>query len=163
MKHLLFQKEKKLNSLKERLKSDLKEAMKNRENFRRDTIRFLMSAIKQVEVDERKELSDEEIYKIIQKSIKQREDAAKQYKEAGREDLFEKEETEARILKRYLPEQLSDEKLEKIVEETIAQIGATSMKDMGKVVKATLEKTGPGADGKRVSEKVKKLLNIKKG
>jgi len=144
------------------LKSDLKEAMKSKDNFTRDTIRFLMSAIKQVEVDERKELTDDDIYKIIQKSIKQREESARQYKSAGREDLREKEEREAHILRAYLPAQLSDEALEEIVKKMIAQTGATSMKDMGSVVKATLEQTGPGADGKRVSETVKKLLNIKK-
>ena len=92
--------------LKKRLQEDLKKAMKEKDIFKRDTIRFLMSAIKQVEVDSRKELSDEDIIKIIQKSIKQREESAAQYKEANREDLFEKETKEAQILKSYLPKQL---------------------------------------------------------
>lgn len=145
-------------SLKERLQKDLKEAMKAKDSFKRDTIRFLMSAIKQVEVDTRKVLSDEDIIKIIQKSIKQREDAAQQYKEGGREDLYEKEIKEAEILRSYLPKQLSDEELTKEVKTIIQEIGATSMKDMGKVMQAATKKLAGQADGKRISEAVKKLL-----
>ena len=145
-------------SLKERLQKDLKEAMKAKDSFKRDTIRFLMSAIKQVEVDTRKVLSDEDIIKIIQKSIKQREDAAQQYKEGGREDLYEKEIKEAEILRSYLPKQLSDEELTKEVKTIIQEIGATSMKDMGKVMQSATKKLAGQADGKRISEAVKKLL-----
>ena len=145
-------------SLKERLQRDLKEAMKAKDSFKRDTIRFLMSAIKQVEVDTRKVLSDEDIIKIIQKSIKQREDAAQQYKEGGREDLYEKEIKEAEILRSYLPKQLSDEELVKEVKTIIQEVGATSMKDMGKVMQAATKKLAGQADGKRISEAVKKLL-----
>ncbi len=148
-----------MSELKERLKNDLKEAMKSKDNFKRDVVRFLMSAIKQVEVDERRELSDEDIQKIIQKSVKQREDAANQYKEGGREDLYEKELKEAEILKSYLPKQLSDEELKAIVEETIKEVGASSMKDMGKVMGAVIKKTVGKADGKRINAIVKELLS----
>ena len=145
-------------SLKERLNRDLKEAMKAKDTFRRDTIRFLMSAIKQVEVDTRKELSDEDIVKIIQKSLKQRQEAAKQYKEGGREDLYEKEMKEAAILEEYLPKQLSDEELESELKAIIAEVGATSMKDMGKVMGAATKKLAGRADGRRINEMAKKLL-----
>ncbi len=148
-----------MSELKERLKNDLKEAMKAKDNFKRDVIRFLMSAVKQVEVDERKELSDEDIMKIIQKSVKQREDAIAQYKEGGREDLVEKEQKEAEILKSYLPKQLSDEELKEIVKKVIEEVGASSMKDMGKVMGAAIKKTAGRADGKRINAIVKELLS----
>ncbi len=145
-------------SLKEQLQNDLKSAMKNKDTFKRDTIRFLMSAIKQVEVDTRKELSNEDIIKIIQKSVKQREEAAAQYKEGGREDLYEKEMKEAQILKSYLPRQLSDEELEAKLKKIIDEVGATSMKDMGKVMGVATKRLAGVADGKRINQITKKLL-----
>ncbi|BCD62233.1 MULTISPECIES: GatB/YqeY domain-containing protein [Nitratiruptor] len=145
-------------SLKEQLQNDLKKAMKEKDTFTRDTIRFLMSAIKQVEVDTRKELSDADIIKIIQKSVKQREEAANQYKEGGREDLYEKEMQEAEILKRYLPKQLSDEELEEELKKIIEEVGASSLKDMGKVMGVATKKLAGVADGKRINQTVKKLL-----
>ncbi|BCD68092.1 GatB/YqeY domain-containing protein [Nitratiruptor sp. YY09-18] len=145
-------------SLKEQLQNDLKEAMKAKDTFKRDTIRFLMSAIKQVEVDTRKELSDADIIKIIQKSVKQREEAASQYKEGGREDLYEKEMKEAQILKSYLPKQLGDEELEEKLKNIITEVGATSMKDIGKVMGVATKQLAGVADGKRINQVVKKLL-----
>ncbi|NPA04379.1 MAG: GatB/YqeY domain-containing protein [Epsilonproteobacteria bacterium] len=145
-------------SLKKRLQNDLKEAMKAKDSFKRDVIRFLMSAIKQVEVDNQKELSDEEIIKVIQKSIKQREESAKQYKEGGREDLAQKELKEAQILKSYLPKQLSDEELEEKVKEIIQEVGATSIKEIGKVMGSAIKKLGTLADGKRINQVASKLL-----
>ena len=147
-----------MSDLKKRLQEDLKAAMKEKDTFKRDTVRFLMSAIKQVEVDTRKELSDADIVKIIQKSVKQREEAAVQYKEGGREDLYEKEMKEAAILKSYLPKQLSDEELEAKLKEIIAEVGATSLKDMGKIMGVATKKLAGVADGKRINETVKKLL-----
>lgn len=148
-----------MSQVKAKLQEDLKVAMKEKDQFKRDTIRFLMSAIKQVEVDERKTLSDDDIYKIIQKSVKQREEAVKQYREAGRDDLADKEEKEALLLKSYLPEQLDEEALRKIVAETIAESGATSMKEMGSVIKSVMAKVGSRTDGKSVSAIVKELLS----
>ncbi len=145
-------------SLKEQLQQDLKNAMKEKDVFKRDTIRFLMSAIKQVEVDTRKELSDEDIIKIIQKSVKQREEAAKQYKEGGREDLYDKEMREAKLLKTYLPTQLSDEELKEQLQQIIQEVGATTMKDMGKVMGTATKKLAGKADGKRINQMVKELL-----
>ena len=148
-----------MSNLKEQLKNDLKEAMKAKDIFKRDVIRFLMSALKQVEVDERRELSDEDIQKLIQKSVKQREDAAKQYKEAQREDLYEKETKEAEFLKSYLPKQLDDEELKEIVKSVIEDTGASSMKDMGKVMGAVIKKTAGTAEGRRINTIVKEFLS----
>jgi len=114
-----------MSQVKEKLKDDLKSAMKAKDVFKRETIRFLMSAIKQVEVDDRRELSDDDIYKIIQKSIKQREDAANQYKDAGREELYEKEINEANLLKDYLPKQLNNNELTDIIKNVISKNGAS--------------------------------------
>ncbi|MRI58919.1 MAG: glutamyl-tRNA amidotransferase [Epsilonproteobacteria bacterium] len=144
--------------LKQKLQQDLKEAMKAKDTFKRDTIRFLMSAIKQVEVDTRKELSDEDIVKIIQKSVKQREEAAAQYKTGGREDLYEKEIKEAELLKNYLPKQLSDDELEAELRRIITQVGATSMKDIGKVMGVATKELAGRADGKRINLTVRKIL-----
>ncbi len=147
-----------MSGLKEKLKSDLKAAMIAKENFKRDTIRFLMAAIKQVEVDERIEMDDAGITKLIQKSLKQREDAASQFKAASRDDLYDKEMREAAILKAYMPKQLSQEALKSIITATIAKVGATSMKDMGKVMKLVNDEVGSQADGKTISNLVKELL-----
>ncbi len=148
-----------MSQMKEKLNSDLKIAMKAKDVFKRETIRFLMSALKQVEVDERRELSDDDICKIIQKSIKQREDAASQYKDAKRDDLYEKEVLEANLLKTYLPKQLDESELKSIIEDVISQTSASGMKDMGNVIKLTMQKVGNTADGKSVSSAVKSLLN----
>ena len=148
-----------MSQIKAQLQQDLKNAMKEKDVFKRETIRFLMSALKQVEVDERRELSDDDILKIIQKSVKQREDAARQYREAERPDLYEKEEREAELLKSYLPKQLTEEELKEVVSGVIAQTGASGMKDMGRVIKEVMAKVGSSADGKRVSGVVKALLS----
>lgn len=148
-----------MSQIKARLQQDLKNAMKEKDVFKRETIRFLMSALKQVEVDERRELSDDDILKIIQKSVKQREDAARQYREAERPDLYKKEEREAELLKSYLPKQLTEEELKEVVSGVIAQTGASGMKDMGRVIKEVMAKVGSSADGKSVSSVVKTLLS----
>ena len=121
-------------------------------------IRLLTAAIKQVEVDERRELSDDDIYKIIQKSIKQREDSAKQYKEAGRDELYEKEIKEAKLLLSYMPKQLSIDEIKEIVSSIISDLKAEGMKDMGRVMKEASQKIGLSADGKSISMVVKDLL-----
>lgn len=148
-----------MSQLKSQLQNDLKEAMKTKDNFKRDVIRFLMSALKQIEVDERKELSDSDIIKIIQKSLKQREDALSAFKEAGRDDLYEKELAEATILKSYLPQQLSDENLKAIIQKHILATGATSLKEIGKIMSAVLAECEGVADGKRINTIAKELLN----
>jgi uncharacterized protein YqeY len=145
-------------SLKEQLKSDLKDAMRSKEIVKRDSIRAINTMIKQIEVDERKDLNDEDVIKLIQKGIKQREEAAIQYKNAGRDDLVEVEQEQIDIFKTYLPRQLSDAELEAGMKELISEVGATSIKDMGKVMGSASKKFAGVADGKRISEMVKKLL-----
>ena len=145
-------------SLKQQLKDDVKVAMREKNIVKRDSIRSINTMIKQIEVDERIELADEDIIKLIQKGIKQREEAISQFKEAKRDDLVQKEQEQVDIFKLYLPEQMSDEKLESGMKEIIEQVGATSMKDMGKVMGTASKKFAGVADGKRINEMVKKLL-----
>lgn len=147
-----------MSQLKMKLQDDLKEAMKNKDAFKRDAIRFLMSALKQIEVDERKELSDEDIMKIIQKSLKQREDAISAFQEAGRNDLVEKETAEASLLKSYLPQQLSDDELKAIIQKHIAALGISSMKEIGKLMPVILSECAGVADGKRINLIAKSML-----
>ena len=146
-------------SLKEQINQDLKEAMKAKDTQKRDALRLLNSAFKQIEVDERKELSDEDVIKIIQKQVKQRNDSIEQYKEAGRDDLVAKEQLEIDYYKAYLPAQLSDEELEVALRTIIEKVGATSMKDMGKVMGSATKELSGKADGKRINQAVKKLLS----
>lgn len=146
-------------SLKEQISNDIKTAMKEKEVIKRDALRLLSSAIKQIEVDERKELSDEDIIKIIQKQVKQRNDSMAQYKEAGRDDLYDVEAAEAAIFETYLPQQLNDEELEAAIRSIIAQTEATSLKDIGKIMGAASKSIGALADGKRINECAKKLLS----
>jgi len=147
-----------MSQLKVKLQDDLKDAMKTKDNFKRDVIRFLMSALKQIEVDERKELSDADIIKIIQKSLKQRDDAAIAFKEAARDDLYDKEVAEAAILKSYLPQQLSDDALKSIIQKHIQATGATSLKEIGKIMAGVLAECEGVADGKRINNIAKELL-----
>lgn len=146
-------------SLRETINQDLKEAMKAKNVKKRDALRLLTSAFKQIEVDERKELSDEDVIKIIQKQIKSRNDSAAQYKEANRQDLMEKELEEIAYYKPYLPKQLSDDELSEALKTIIDNVGATTMKDMGKVMGAASKELAGRADGKRINECVKALLS----
>ena len=144
--------------LREIINQDLKNAMKAKDTKKRDALRLLTSAFKQIEVDERKELIDEDIIKIIQKQVKSRNDSIVQYKEAARDDLMQVEIDEIAFYMPYLPAQMTDEELSSAVSTIIQEVGATTMKDMGKVMgKASNELNGK-ADGKRINGMVKKLL-----
>lgn len=145
-------------TLKEQLKSDLKDAMKAKEVQKRDSIRSINTMIKQIEVDERIELDDAKIIQLIQKGIKQREEAIVQFKAAKRDDLVENEQNQIDIFSLYLPKQLTDEELETLIQSIIEEVGAISMKDIGKVMNPAKEKVGGSADGKRINLVVKKLL-----
>lgn len=147
-----------MSKIKEKMAQDLKIAMKNGDNFRRDTIRLLNSSLKQVEVDKRVVLSDEDVINILKSAYKQRLDASQAYKEAGREDLLEKENAEMKIILEYLPRQLNDEELHNEVSKTIKSMGEVGPKDMGKVM-AALKHLSQVADGRRISEVVKSILN----
>lgn len=145
-------------NLNAQIKSDIKEAMRAKEVAKRDTLRNIQAAVKQIEVDERREVTDTDMEAILMKYAKQREDAMAQFKEAGRDDLVAKEEAELILVKSYLPEQLDDSQLEEALKEIIVQTGATTMKDMGKVMGAAKSSIGSKADGGRINLCVKKLL-----
>ena len=132
--------------------------MKAKDTKTRDALRLLTSAFKQIEVDERKELSDDDVIKIIQTQVKRRNDAATQYKEAGRDDLLQIELDEIACYETYLPAQLSDEELLDALQKIATKVGATSPKDMGKVMGVASKELGAKADGKRISEVVKSIL-----
>ncbi len=146
-------------SLKEKLNEDLKQAMRDKEVVKRDSIRAINTMIKQVEVDERRVLDDAEVIKLIQRGIKQREEAISQYRAASRDDLVQKEQEQVDVFMLYLPKQLTDEELESGMKEIITQTGATTIKDMGKVMGMATKKFAGVADGKRINEMVKKLLS----
>ena len=145
-------------SLNTQIKSDIKDAMRAKDTVKRDTLRNIQAAVKQIEIDERREVTDADMEAILMKYCKQREDAMAQFKDAGRDDLVANEQAELAIVKAYLPEPMSDEELESIIKEVIAQTGAESMKDMGKVMGAAKAKIGSKADGGRINVCVKSLL-----
>ena len=145
-------------SLKEKLQEDLKSSMKNKDTIRKSVITLVRAAIKQIEVDQRVELDDVAVMDIISKQLKQRNDSLAEFEKAGREDLIEETKSEIQVLKEYLPQQLSEEELEKIVIETIAEVGATSMKDMGKIMAIIKPKTAGRADGRKINELFNKNL-----
>ena len=146
-------------SLKEKLNEDLKQAMRDKEVVKRDSIRAINTMIKQIEVDERRVLDDAEVIKLIQRGIKQREEAISQYSAASRTDLVEKEQSQIDVFMIYLPKQLNDEELEAGMKDIIQEVKAESIKDMGKVMGAASKKFAGVADGKRINEMVKKLLS----
>jgi uncharacterized protein YqeY len=121
-------------NLKAQIKSDVKDAMRAKEGGKRDTLRHRQASIKQIEVDERRDVTDEDIETILVKYLKQREDAKTQFGDAGRDDLVDKENVEIAIIQAYLPEPMDDAELEAVLKEVIASVGAESMKDMGKVM-----------------------------
>ena len=145
--------------LKERLLEDLKQSMKEKNNLRKNVVQMIRASILQVEKDKQIELDDNQILEIIAKESKKRKDSLGDFERSGREDLINQVKDEISIIAEYLPKELSREEIEKIVKEVIQETEATSMKDMGKVMKGAKEKIGPAADGKTINEVVKSLLN----
>ena len=145
-------------SLKERMQTELKEAMKAHDEIKVSTLRLLNSAIKNKEIDERKPLDDEGLLAILSTAAKQRRESIEQYEKGGRQDLADKEKAELAIIQGYLPQQLSKDEVAAVIKETIAETGAAGAKDMGKVMKALMPKVKGKADGKLVNELVKELL-----
>ncbi len=145
--------------LKEKLLDDLKNSMKEKNVVRKNVIQMVRAGILQVEKDNGITLDDDKIIEIIAKESKKRKDALVDYEKSGREELINQIKEEIQILAEYLPKQLSIEEVEKIVKEVIDELGATSIKDMGKVMKLSKEKIGLASDGKTINEVVKKLLN----
>ena len=147
--------------MKEQLLQDLIEAMKEKDILKKDTITMLRAAILQVEKDSQKVLTEDEMSAIVAKEVKKRKESVKEYEDAGREDIANNLKREIEILSKYLPEQLSEEEIAKMVEDAISESGATSPKDMGKVMSILRPKTAGKADGKLVSDIVKeKLANM---
>ncbi len=145
--------------IKEKLLNDLKESMKDKNLIRKNTIQMVRAAVLQVEKDKQIELTDEQVIEIIAKESKKRKDAEAEFERSGREDLIKQNKEEIEILAEYLPKQLSVEEVETIVKTVIEETGATSMKDMGTVMKSAKEKIGASADGRTISEVVKKMLS----
>ena len=145
--------------LKEKLLQDFKEAMKEKNELKKNTIMMVRAAILQIEKDTQKVLNDDAILEILAKEIKKRKDSLEDIEKSGREDLIKQVNDEMAIIKAYLPEELGLEELEKIIEEVIAETGATSMKDMGKVMQAAKAKTAGRADNKVINEIVKEKLS----
>ena len=144
--------------LKEELLQDLKSAMQVKDTLRKETITMLRAAILQVEKDGLKELTEAEMLAIVAKEVKKRKESILDFEKGGREDLVEQTKCEINILSKYLPEQLTEQEIIKLVVDTIALVGAKGMKDMGKVMGTLREKTQGKADGKLVSDIVKAEL-----
>lgn len=146
-------------SLKEQLAADLKDAMKNRQTVRKNTVQMVRAAILQYEKDNRAELDDTGVTDIVAKELKRRRDVLPDYEKSGRDDLIGELREEMDILLGYLPKQLSEEELNSIISVAIQQTGASSIKDMGKVMGLVAGQTKGRADAKLVGELVKKFLN----
>lgn len=146
-------------SIKDKLMADLKDAMKSHNKLRKDVITLIRSAIKQREVDERIELTDEDILTIISKQLKEKKSSIEDFKKGNREDLVKQTEDEMKILLEYLPKQLSQEDLKGIVKDAIDKENISSMKDIGKLMKAVMPQVKGKADGNAVNKIARELLN----
>ena len=145
--------------LKEKLLEDLKQAMKEKNVIRKNVVQMVRAAILQVEKDKLIEVTDEQIVEIIAKEAKKRKDSIADYEKSGRQDLLDQIKQEIAILEEYLPEQLSEQEIEENIKAIITNLEASSMKDMGKVMKTAKEELGASADGKTINEIAKKLLS----
>ena len=148
-------------SLKETLLQDLKVAMKEKDTIRKNTIQLVRAGVLQIEKDNHVELDDEGVLDVVAKELKKRRDSLPEFEKSGRTDLIDNLNKEIEVLLGYLPEQLTEDEIKKIVEETIAETGASSMKDRGKVMGAVSPKVKGRADNRVVSGYVKELLSKK--
>jgi len=147
-------------SLKELLAQDLKESMKEKDAIRKNAVQSVRAAVLQVEKDSRTTLDDDGVIGVIAKEVKKRKDVLPDYEKSGREDLIAELNREIEVLTGYLPSQLSQEELDGIVKEAIERLGASSMKDMGKIMADVMPRITGRADGGAVNLSVKKLLGI---
>lgn len=147
-----------MSSIKQRITDDMKSAMRNKDKDRLATIRLAMAAFKQIEVDERKELTDQDVLAILDKMVKQRRESIKQYQAGNREDLAEKEQAEIAVLQDYLPQPLSEAEITTLIEEAMQATGASSMQEMGKVMGQLKPKLQGRADMGAVSQLIKQKL-----
>ncbi len=146
-------------NIKELLMADLKDAMKQKQVLRKSVITMLRAAVKQIEVDERRELSDDEVIDVVVTQVKQKRSVIDEFLKGDREDLANEAKAEIAVLEKYLPEQLSMDELKAIIADVISEVGATTMKDMGKVMGMVNPQIKGKADGKTVSQIVKDYLN----
>ena len=146
-------------SLTSEIQADMRSAMRSKNADLVSTIRLLLAAIKQQEIDKREQLTDSDVLTIVEKLVKQRRESIQIYTEAGRNDLASKESAELEILTTYLPKQLSDEEVESIIQETLSSLDAREPKDMGKVMAALKTQLSGKADLSRVSTRVRELLS----
>lgn len=145
-------------SLKSDLEAALKQAMRDQDDLRKTTLRGALSAVKLAEVDKQDQLDEAELQRILQKEVKSRRESIEDAKKAGREDLIAEAEAEMAILEAFLPKGLSEAELSALVEEAIAEVGATSPGDMGSVMKAVMAKVAGRADGGQISQIVRQKL-----
>jgi uncharacterized protein YqeY len=146
-------------SLEERLVEEMKQAMKSNDKLRLSTIRMIRSALKNKEIELRKKLEDEDVVKVIQAMVRKGEESVEQFQIGGRMNLVEKEKKEIEILKSFLPQPLSQEEILKIIDQSIQETQASSLKDIGKVMKSVMPKIGGKADGKLINQLVKERLS----
>jgi uncharacterized protein YqeY len=145
--------------LEERLVDEMKQAMRSSDKVRLSTIRMIRTAVKNKEIELRKKLDDEEIQRVIQGMLRRTEESIEQFRLGGRMDLVDKESQEGDILKSYLPQALSTEEILKIIDESIQETQASSLKDLGKVMKSVMPKLTGKADGKVINQLVKERLS----
>jgi uncharacterized protein len=145
-------------SLNQKIADDLKNAMKKRDSFRLACLRMLKSSIKNKQVELGRELEDEEIHKVVSSLVRKGKEAADEFRAGGREDLALKEESEAGLLQEYLPEQLTSDEMEGIIREVISDLSASSVKDLGKVMKAAMGKMAGRGEGKQANKIARELL-----
>ena len=146
--------------LKEKLMEDLKESMKTKDTVRKNAVQMVRASILQIEKDKGIEVEDEKIIHILAKELKKKKDALKDFEKAERQDLIDLTNREIEILQEYLPKQLSRDEVKVEVQKIISEIGATSMKDMGAIMKEAKAKMGASAEGKTINEVAKEILKL---
>ena len=146
--------------LKEKLMKDLKESMKNKDTVRKNTVQMVRASILQIEKDKGIEVEDSKIIDIIAKEVKTKKDALKDFEKAERQDLIDLTNREIEVLQEYLPKQLSRDEVKEEVQKIITEIGATSMRDMGAIMKEAKAKMGASAEGKTINEVAKEIMGL---
>jgi uncharacterized protein YqeY len=145
-------------SLRSRLEADLKVAMRAGDQPARDTIRYLLSAVKNAEIDKRSALTEPESVALLHRQAKQRQESIDQFRNGGRQDLVEREEAQLAILRRYLPTPLTDDELGELARSVVAEVGATTPKDLGRVMSILVPRAAGRADGRRLNEAARQAL-----
>jgi uncharacterized protein YqeY len=147
-------------TLQEKIQAQMTDAMRNKDQLRLSVLRMMKTAVKHKEIEKIKPLDENEVIAVLNTLVKQRKDSVEQFRKGGREELAQTEEAEIKIIEEYLPAAASEDDLRAAIDEAVAETGAASMKDMGKVMKAALARlAGKGADGTRVSQMVKEKLS----